>query len=176
MVCECACQQHARRANQAQRIEDMRTNSVFLAASDTVSPPCTSSQTAVKSRKIRSMIGEQSGNLNTSRYFNKIPEHKVTDIDSTSANARTHARIQHCLRGTVTMATSVEQARRKMTVVVRPRGYTHMAKIDHFEGLFRQLWTRVFAPNKLIWKARNELNPFLQKNRCHLQTANKSNI
>ena len=63
--------------------------------------------------------------------------------------------------------------RRKMTVVVRPRGYTHMAKIDHFEGLFRQLWTRVFSPNKLIWKARNERNPFLQKNRCHLQTAKK---
>ena len=87
----------------------MRTNSVFLAASDTVSPPCTSSQTAVKSRIIRSMIGEQSGNLNTSRYFNKIPEHKVTDLDSTSANARTYARIQHCLRETVTMATSEEQ-------------------------------------------------------------------
>ena len=66
-------------------------SSIATTASDTVSPPCTRSQTAVKSRMIRSMIGEQSGNLNTSKHFNKIPEHKVTDIDSTLANARTHA-------------------------------------------------------------------------------------
>ena len=148
-------------------------SSIATTASDTVSPSCTRSQTVVKSRMIRSMIGEQSGNLNTSKHFNKIPEHKITDIDSTLANARTHASTllaRHSHYG------NERRTRRKMTVVVRPRGYTHMAKIDHFEGLFRQLWTRVFAPNKLIWKARNELNPFLQKNRCHLQTAKKSNF
>ena len=66
-------------------------SSIATTASDTVSLPCTRSKTAVKSRMIRSMIGEQSGNLNTSKHFNKIPEHKVTDIDSTLANARTHA-------------------------------------------------------------------------------------
>ena len=85
-------------------------SSIATTASDTVSPPCTRSKTAVKSRMIRSMTGEQSGNLNTSKHFNKVPEHKVTDIDSTLANARTQAsKFQHCLRGIVTMATSVEQ-------------------------------------------------------------------
>ena len=91
-----------------------------------------------------------------------------------TAHRQMHARTHPTLLARDSHYGNERRTRRKMTVVVRPRGYTHMAKIDHFEGLFRQLWTRVFAPNKLIWKARNELNPFLQKNRCHLQTANKA--
>ena len=93
-----------------------------------------------------------------------------------TAHWQMHARTHPTLLARHSHYGNERRTRRKMTVVVRPRGYTHMGKIDHFEGLFRQLWTRVFAPNKLIWKARNELNPFLQKNRCHLQTANKSNF
>ena len=136
-------------------------SSIATTASDTFSPPCTRSQTAVKSRMIRSMIGEQSGNLNTSKHLNKIPEHKVTDL--LTAHWQMHARTHPTLLARHSHYGNERRTRRKMTVVVRPRGYTHMAKIDHFERLFRQLWTRVFAPNKLIWKARNELNPFLQK-------------
>ena len=82
----------------------MRTNSVFLAASDTVSPPCTSSQTAVKSRMIRSMIGEQSGNLNTSTKSQNT--RSLTLTAHRQMHARTHptllARDSH-------YATSVEQ-------------------------------------------------------------------
>ena len=93
-----------------------------------------------------------------------------------TAHWQMHARTHPTLLARHRHYGNERRTRRKMTVVVRPRGYTHMAKIDHFEGLFRPLWTRVFAPNKLIWKARNELNPFLQKIRCHLQTAKKSNF
>ena len=145
-------------------------SSIATTASDTVSPPCTCSQTAVKSRMIRSMIGEQSGNLNTSTKSQNTRSLTLT------AHQQMHARTHPTLLARHSHYGNERRTRRNLTVVVRPRGYTHMAKIDHFKGLFRQLWTRVFAPNKLIWKARNELNPFLQKNRCHLQTANKSNF
>ena len=95
MACECACQQHVPVGRTTPKGSKTRGqtqfSSISTTASDNVSPPCTRSQTAVKSRVIRSMIGQQSGNLNTSKHLNKISQHKVTDIDSTVVNERTHA-------------------------------------------------------------------------------------
>ena len=148
-------------------------SSIATTASDTVSPPWTCS----KQRSNPGWFAPWSANKAvTWKLQNTSTKSQSTRSLTLTAQRQMHARTHPTLLARHSHYDNERRTRRKMTVVVRPRGYTHMAKIDHFEGLFRQLWTRVFAPNKLIWKARNELNPFLQKNRCHLQTANKSNF
>ena len=172
-----ARQQHALlpwRANHAQRQTCGQTS--LLSQPQLPTPSLRPAHAPKEPSNLERWFDPWSAKTLTKEHFKTISEHKPDKVTESSLPGQMHARTHPKLLARHGHYGNKRATRRKMTVVVRPRGYTHMVKIDHFEGLFGQLWTRVFAPNKLIWKARNELNPFLQKNRCHLQTANKSNF
>ena len=103
---------------------------------------------------------------------NKAVTWKLQNTSTKSQNTRSmtltaqrqmHARTHPTLPARHSHYGNERRTRRKMTVVVRPRGYTHMAKIDHFEGLFRQLWTRVSLPTNWFGKLETSWIHFCKK-------------
>ena len=82
-----------------------------------------------------------------------------------TAHRQMHARTHPTLLARDSHYGNERRTRRKMTVVVRPRGYTHMAKIDHFaiEGLFRQLWSEFSLPTNWFGKLETSWVHFCKK-------------